>query len=78
MKVRSRITRQRVIISAGVDVFKFSRFVVTAFRIHSLEKEAFDFVGSIEGVAFILVEFVGISLEDAAYVGTIRLYRPCR
>src|ERR1700722_11965714 len=71
-KRAQRITRQRVVITAGVDVLELASFVVSPLRIRSLKKEAFDLVGRVQGVAFILVKLVGIKFQDAANVGSIR------
>ncbi len=53
-KRAQRIARQRVVISAGIHVFKLAGFVVAPLRVHPLEEEAFNLVGRIQGVAFVL------------------------
>ena len=55
-KGTQRIARQRVIVAAGVDVFKLPRFVIAALGVRSFEQEAFDFVGCIQRVAFFFVQ----------------------
>ncbi len=61
-----------MVVTAGIDVFEFAGFVVTALGILAIEKEPFDFVGGIERVALFLVEIVGIALQHSADIGGIR------
>src|SRR5258708_9280166 len=75
-KRAQRIAGQGMIISASVDVFELQRFVVAALSIGTLEKKALNFVGSIQRGTFLLVQFVGFTLQCAAiaaadYPGTL-------
>ena len=70
-KRAQRIAGQRVIVSAGVDVFEFAGLVVVALGVGAFEEEAFDFVGGVERVALFLVQFVGIALQHAANVAGV-------
>ena len=67
-----RIAGQRVIVAAGVDVFELAGLVIVALGVGALEQEAFDFVGGVERVAFLLVQLVGVALQHAANVGGVR------
>src|SRR5579872_1603810 len=68
-----RISRQRMVVAAGVDVLELSRLVKTPLGVQALEKKAFDLVRSIERVAVLLKLLRGKQLEHAADVGGIRL-----
>src|SRR3984893_777549 len=72
-KRTQRIAGEGMIISAGVDVFELQRFVVAALSIGALEKKALDFVGGIQSVTFLFVQVVGVTLQCAANVGSVRL-----
>src|SRR5258708_661371 len=76
VRMRSRkaqpIAGQGLIISASVDVFELQRFVVAALSIGALEKKALDFVGRIQRVTFLLIQVVGVTLQCAANVGSVR------
>src|SRR5262249_4251057 len=50
-----RIAGQRVVVAAGIHVLKLAGLMVPAFGVGSGEEKALDFVGSIEGVAFLVV-----------------------
>ena len=71
-KRAQRIAGQRVVVTAGIDVFELAGFVVIPLRILALEKESFDFVGGVERVALLLVEIVGIAFQHSANVGGVR------
>ena len=71
-KGAQRIAGQRVIVTTGVDVFKLAGLVILALGVFALEKEAFDFVGGVQRVAFLLEKVVGILLEHGAEVGAVR------
>src|SRR3984893_18226888 len=71
-KRTQRIAGEGMIISAGVDVFELQRFVVAALSIGALEKKALDFVGRIQSVTSLLVQVVGVTLQCAANVGSVR------
>jgi hypothetical protein len=60
-KRAQRIARKRVIISAGIDIFKLAGFVVAGLRVHAVEQKALDLVRSVERVTFLLVQFIGKS-----------------
>src|SRR5438309_11092601 len=68
-----RIAGQRVIVSAGVDVLELAGFVIAALGIGPFEQEAFDFVGGVESVALLFMEFGCEFLQDAANVSAVRL-----
>ena len=72
-KRAQRIARQRVVITARIDVFELARLVVLAFGLGSLEQEALDLVGGVERVAVLLVQSVGKQLQHAANVGGVGL-----
>src|SRR5713101_329577 len=71
-KRAQRIAGKRVVITAGVDVFELADFVVIPLRVLAFEKESFDFIGGVERVALLLVESVGVALQDSANVGGVR------
>ena len=71
-KRAQRIAGERVVVTAGIDVFEFAGLVVVPLRVLALEKESFDFVGGVEGVAFFLVEIVSVTFQDSANVGRVR------
>src|ERR1700730_13138973 len=71
-KRTQRIAGQGMIIPASIDVFELQCFVVAALSIGALEKKALDFVGGIQGVTFLLVQVVGVTLQCAANVGSVR------
>src|SRR5277367_6098941 len=54
-KRAQRIAGQRMVVAAGIHVFKFSGFVVAGFGIGAAEEDTFDFVGGIQGEAVLLV-----------------------
>src|SRR5260370_39621566 len=66
------IAGERMVVTAGIDIFEFAGFVVTALGILAIEKEPFDFVGGIERVAFFLVKPVGVPLQHSADIGGAR------
>src|ERR1700756_2800037 len=66
------IARQRVIISASVDVLELASFVIVPLGILSLEQEALDFVGGVQRVTFLLVQRLSVALQDATNVGAVR------
>src|SRR6202167_2927308 len=70
-KGAQRIAGQRVIVTPGIDVVEFARFGVAALGVDAGKEKAFDFVGGIEGVAVLLVLFLGIGFEHAADIGGI-------
>ena len=51
-----RIAGQRVVVAAGVDVFELAGLVVAPLGVRALEQEAFDLVGGVQRVAFVLVQ----------------------
>src|SRR6267142_3755686 len=61
-----------MVISAGIDVLEFAGLVIMPLRVLALEQKAFDFVGGVEGVAFLPVQIVGEQLENAANIGAVR------
>ena len=61
-----------MIVAAGIDVFELIGLVIAAFRVGTVEEEAFDFVGGVEGVALFLVEALRVAFEDAADIGAVR------
>src|SRR5580704_1578252 len=61
-----------MVITASVDVLELSRLVVMPLGVLSFEKKALDLVGSVEGVTLLLVELVGVTLQDAANVASVR------
>src|SRR5664279_1747474 len=67
-----RITRQRVIVAARVNVFEFSSLVVMSLCVFAGEKESLDFVGGVQGVAFLLVQVRSKRLQHATNVGPVR------
>ena len=71
-KRAQRIAGQRVVVTAGIDVFELAGFVVIPLRILALEKESFDFVGGVERIALLLVEIVGVALQDSSNVSGVR------
>src|SRR5262249_39039326 len=66
-----RVSGQRVIIAAGVDVLEPAGFVIASLGVGSLEEEAFDLVGRIGGIALLLMQAIGELLENAAHVGGV-------
>ncbi len=66
-----RIPGQRVIIATSIHVLELQSFRVVFLGVHALEQEAFNLVGRIQGVAFFLIQRVGIAFQDAAHVGGI-------
>src|SRR5690242_5232233 len=67
-----RITGQRVIVAAGIDVLEPASLVKMALGVGALEQETFYLVSSVECVALLLVQFVGVILEHATNVAGIR------
>ena len=61
-----------MIVAAGVDVFELASLVIAALGLRPLEQEALDFIGSVEGVAMLLVLLGGEHLQHAANVATVR------
>ena len=61
-KRAQRIARQRVIIAAGIDVLELAGLVVMPLGVGTLEQEAFDFIGGVEGVAVLLVQCASAKL----------------
>src|SRR4029077_618940 len=66
-----RVAGERMVVAAGVDILELASFVVAALGIGTLEQEAFDFVGGIQGIAVLLVLFGGKPLQHAANVGGV-------
>ncbi len=54
MKRAQRIAGQRVIVAAGVHVFELAGLVVVPLGVYALEEEAFNLVGRVQRVAFVL------------------------
>ncbi len=71
-KCAQRIAGQRVIVTARVHVLKSAVCMIVAFCIRTFEEETFNFVRSVERVALLLVEIVGVTLQDSANVGGVR------
>src|ERR1051325_2871315 len=67
------IAGQRVVVAAGVYIFKFFRLMVAPLGVRTLEEKAFNLIGGVERVAFFLVHLFGKAFEDAANIGRIRL-----
>src|SRR5450755_5123432 len=65
------VAGQRMIVAAGADVIEPAGFVVVPLGIDALEEEALTLVGGVEGVAILLIDRVGISLQDGAKVRAI-------
>src|ERR1700733_5063127 len=65
------IAGKGMIVTAGVDVLEFARLRVAPLGIDTGKEKAFDFIGGIEGVAVLLVLFLGIGFEHAANIGGI-------
>src|ERR1700675_1013174 len=61
-----------MIVTASVDVLKFSSLVVMPLGVFSIEKKALDLVGGVERKTFLLVEMVRVALQDAANVAGVR------
>jgi len=57
-----------VIVAAITDVLEFARFVVAPLGVDPLEDEAFNLVGRVESVTILVVDLVGISLQNGAKV----------
>ncbi len=51
------IAGEGVVVAAGVDVFKFTGLVKMALCVRAFEEESLNFVGGVERVTFLLVEF---------------------
>src|SRR5579885_1790487 len=66
------ISGKRMIVAAGIDVFKLACLVITPFRIRALKEKAFNFIGSIQRVSMLLVHFICEGMQNAADVGCIR------
>src|SRR4029077_8666104 len=66
------IARKRMVVAAGIDVFKFTGFVVAALGVWPLEEKALNLVGGVEGVAFLFMKIVGVTLQSTANIGGIR------
>ncbi len=71
-ELAQRIERQYVKVAAGVDELKLACFVVALLGIFTLEQEALDLGGRIQGVFLFLEQLVGVVLEHAAHIGCIR------
>src|SRR4051812_32754404 len=71
-KCAERVAGQRVVIAAGVHVLESLGFVIGALRVLTLEQEALDFIGGVEGVTVFLMLLSGITLENAADVSAVR------
>ena len=63
-----RVTGQRVIVAAGVDVFELAGLVEMTLGIEALEEKALDLVGRVERVAVFLELLLGETLQPAADV----------
>ena len=70
-KAAEGITRERVIIAAGVHVFELAGFVIAPLRISTLEKKSFDFVRSVQSVTLLFIESFCVVLENAANVAGV-------
>ena len=71
-----RIARQRMIVAAGVDVFELPAFVIVALGVGPLEQEAFNFVGGVERVPLLLVQFCQRSFSARRECRRSRACRP--
>src|SRR5262249_14708315 len=65
------VTRQGVVVAAGVDVLKLQSFVIMALGVGAFEEEALNLVGGIEGVTIIVVKLISESLEHAADIAGV-------
>src|SRR5579872_6979693 len=65
------IPGEGMVVTAGVDVLELAGFVIVTLSVRSFEEESFNFVGRVEGVLFLLEEFVGVSLQNAANVARV-------
>ena len=54
-----RISRQRMIVAAGVHILELPGLVITPFGIRALEEKSFDFIGGVQGVTVLLVLCLG-------------------
>ena len=68
-----RIAGQRMIVAAGVHVFELAGLVVGALGVRSIEQEALDLIGGVEGIAVLFVQLVAKQLQHAADVGGVGL-----
>src|SRR4030081_1676080 len=66
-----RIAGQRMVVSAGIHVLKFPRFVVAPLRVRSLKQESFNLVRGIQGVFLILVHLTSKTLKPTANIGAV-------
>src|SRR5581483_6868494 len=62
-----------MIVPARVYIIELASFVVAALRVRALKQEAFNFIGRIQCVALLLVQFVGELLQNAANISSIGL-----
>ena len=60
-----------MVITAGIHILKFPRFVVMPLRVFSLKKKTLDLVCGIERVAFLLVQCRGVSFQHAPNIRAI-------
>src|SRR5260221_9233024 len=67
------VARQRMVIAAGVHIVELAGFVVATLGVCALEEEAFNLIGGVERVAFLLVHVVGKLLEQATDIGGVWL-----
>src|SRR5208283_5326263 len=61
-----------MIVAAGVDILELAGLVIRALGVGALKQEAFNLVGGVERVVFLLMERVGIALEDTSDIGAVR------
>src|SRR5712675_2410474 len=66
-----RIAGKRMVVSAGIHVLEFSRFVVATLRVWSLKQESFNLVRGIQRVLFSLIHFTGKTLKPTANIGAV-------
>src|ERR1051326_5676895 len=71
-ELAQRISGQGMIVTAGVHVLEFAGLVIAALSVHSLKQKSLNLIGCIQRVAVLFMELIGIKLEDAADIGSIR------
>ena len=65
------IAGKRVVVAAGVDVFKFAGFVIAALGVGPREEKALDLIGGVQRVALLIVKAVRVAFQDSADVGGV-------
>src|SRR6266404_6906437 len=66
------IAGKRMVISARVDVLKSAGLGIMLLSVDSGEQESFDLIRGIQRVAFPLVQFIAVGLQNSSNIGAKR------